>query len=87
MSEKNFNEPSELFDSLRAFFLSKYTHINLSVYRYDKTDKALNFYLGDVYSNTKKIHLSRMGNNDYINEQAALESGKFEYDIGVDGFG
>lgn len=28
-----------------------------------------------------------MGNNDYINEQAALESGKFEYDIGVDGFG
>jgi len=87
ISNKNFNEPHELFDNLRAFFLSRYSHINLSIYRFDKTDGSLEFYLGDAYSNAKKIHLKRLDAKDYVNERAALNTGRFECNITLEGFG
>lgn len=81
ISERDFNEPHELFDNLRAFFLSKYPAINLSIYRYRHTDKSLEFYLGDAYSHTKKIHLRTVSEKDYLNEKRTVKNYQFSGEI------
>jgi len=86
ISDKDFNEPNELFDALRIFFLSEYHDLNLSVYYYRKKDASLDFFLGDAYAHTKKIHLQKVQESDYTNEKETIESYKFESRLRANGF-
>ena len=87
ISEKEFREPHELFDSLRAFFIANYPTLSLSVYIYQPENSALTLYLGNNYTHTKKIHLDHPEMSDYQNERKAVQDACFISNAETVGFG
>ncbi|EKE29880.1 MAG: hypothetical protein ACD_2C00081G0002 [uncultured bacterium (gcode 4)] len=72
ISQKDFNEPYDLFESVLDFFASTHPTISMCIYQHQPFDNSLVLYQGDHHTYPKKIFLNDLSDKEYHNERQAI---------------
>ncbi|EKE27488.1 MAG: diguanylate cyclase and metal dependent phosphohydrolase [uncultured bacterium (gcode 4)] len=72
ISQKDFNEPYELFESVLDFFATTHPTISICIYQHQPFDNSLVLYQGDHHTYPKKIFLNDLHEAEYHNERQTI---------------